>query len=355
MATTGYARSANPRREFTRVINAFSRNRSVTVGEGKGFGSGASLGVRCEFCHVEHAFERDDKPAKRTARRMIEMTSAINAKQFGGRQVVTCYSCHRGSPDPVAIPSLLEGNPTSSYAGGLSHAPITPTTSPTADQVVQRYISALGGSHAIANIHTIRAAGTFEAHGMSFPVSLVRKSPSQIATNIQFAQGNDLTVFNGAEGWESTPGQPLRVLTSAEIDSDQIVDDLNFALDVQHIFLTLEKTGTEKIGTRTVIVLVGQRPRLPPVKMYFDIETGLLLRILHFESSPLGLNPTQIDFSDYRKIGAGKIPYQWHTAMPTGEFTIQLENVIANAPMSASLFSQPKSAEAHKTEPSVPR
>src|SRR5436305_4933305 len=38
----------------------------------------ASLGVECEFCHVQGAFEKDDKKPKQTARRMIEMMSAIN-------------------------------------------------------------------------------------------------------------------------------------------------------------------------------------------------------------------------------------------------------------------------------------
>src|SRR5665213_4066348 len=68
----------------------------------------ASLGVQCDACHVPGKFEADDKRAKKTAREMIAMTMAINKNAFKGQTQVTCYSCHRGSERPVAIPPVLE-------------------------------------------------------------------------------------------------------------------------------------------------------------------------------------------------------------------------------------------------------
>src|ERR1700739_1487377 len=64
----------------------------------------ASLGVECDFCHVHNAFEKDDKKPKQTARKMMEMMFAINKDNFEGHREVTCYSCHRGSQHPAAIP-----------------------------------------------------------------------------------------------------------------------------------------------------------------------------------------------------------------------------------------------------------
>src|SRR5882757_9967681 len=66
----------------------------------------ASLGVGCEFCHVEGAFEKDDKKPKQTARKMMAMMFAINKDNFEGHREVTCYSCHRGSIDPVETPAV---------------------------------------------------------------------------------------------------------------------------------------------------------------------------------------------------------------------------------------------------------
>ena len=67
----------------------------------------ASLGVDCEFCHVHNAFEKDDKKPKQTARKMMEMMSAINKDNFEGNRAVTCNSCHRGNAVPQAIPAVM--------------------------------------------------------------------------------------------------------------------------------------------------------------------------------------------------------------------------------------------------------
>ena len=67
----------------------------------------ASLGVECDFCHVQNAFEKDDKKPKQTARKMMEMMFAINADNFDGHREVTCYSCHRGNAHPQAIPAVM--------------------------------------------------------------------------------------------------------------------------------------------------------------------------------------------------------------------------------------------------------
>src|SRR6202140_391832 len=67
----------------------------------------ASLGVECEFCHGQTAFEKDDKKPKQTARKMMEMMFAINKDNFEGHREVTCNSCHRGSAHPQAIPAVM--------------------------------------------------------------------------------------------------------------------------------------------------------------------------------------------------------------------------------------------------------
>src|SRR6267154_5339719 len=68
----------------------------------------ASLGVECTYCHVDRAFEKDDKKEKKFARHMIEMSMNINKDNFEGKRLVTCYSCHRGAAKPIAIPVFSE-------------------------------------------------------------------------------------------------------------------------------------------------------------------------------------------------------------------------------------------------------
>ena len=65
----------------------------------------------------------------------------------------------------------------------------------------------------------------------------------------------------------------------------------------------------EKVGDHETNVVLGLTKGQPPVKLYFDKDSGLLLRMVHYTDTPLGLNPTQVDFADYRDVGGVKTPY----------------------------------------------
>ena len=87
-----------------------------------------ALGVSCEYCHVEGNFPSDAKKPKETARQMISMVLEINKNTFQGRQVVTCYTCHRGSSQPVGTPV---------YPIDDFKPEAAPVALPSADQVLQ--------------------------------------------------------------------------------------------------------------------------------------------------------------------------------------------------------------------------
>jgi len=63
------------------------------------------LGVECTYCHVTREWDRDDKPRKQTARRMFEMQRYLNETHFGGRNRISCWTCHRGHGKPEVHPN----------------------------------------------------------------------------------------------------------------------------------------------------------------------------------------------------------------------------------------------------------
>jgi hypothetical protein len=146
----------------------------------------ASLGVECDFCHVAGAFEKDDKKPKATARKMMEMMFAINKDNFEGQREVTCYSCHRGASKPQTIPAIVaeEAQPAST---GKTTSPALPT----ADQVIDKYIQALGGVAAIENISARVEKGSADFGGHEVAVDVFDKAPDQRATvmHLPSAQG----------------------------------------------------------------------------------------------------------------------------------------------------------------------
>ena len=105
---------------------------------------GASLGVECEYCHVHGAMEKDDKKPKVTARKMIAMMMAINKDNFEDRRDVTCFSCHRGTKDPVGTPIIGDEDAKPDNAEGKKSGEGKPSF-PAADQLLDKYLAALGG------------------------------------------------------------------------------------------------------------------------------------------------------------------------------------------------------------------
>jgi hypothetical protein len=80
---------------------------------------------------------------------------------------------------------------------------------------------------------------------------------------------------------------------------------------------------------------------LPAVELYFDEQSGLLVRVLHFVETPLGLNPTQTDYDDYREEGGVKTPFRWIVARPGGRFSIQVEQMQVNVAIEDNRFGEP--------------
>mgnify|MGYP006340430683 CR=1 FL=1 len=69
-------------------------------------GFAEQLGVKCTFCHVLEQYEKDERPHKADARRMIKLVQDMKAKKadyFGPRTkeaVITCSMCHKGKAEP---------------------------------------------------------------------------------------------------------------------------------------------------------------------------------------------------------------------------------------------------------------
>jgi hypothetical protein len=117
--------------------------------------------------------------------------------------------------------------------------------------------------------------------------------------------------------------------------------DLHLAAHLKKMFSDMRMRGTEKVGDHEAYVLVGQREGMPPIRLYFDQQSGLLLRMVRFGETALGWLPTQIDYADYRDLDDVKIPYRWTLARPNGRFTIQVSDVKQNVPVDDAKFVRP--------------
>src|SRR5215467_4710111 len=108
----------------------------------------AALQFDCSDCHTNAGTDSvdwaADTPRKRTARRMVTMVTKINNENFGGRQMVTCWSCHRNRDRPLVTPTMatIYGTPTFEPDDVVVQAP----GAPSAESILNRYIEAAGGA-----------------------------------------------------------------------------------------------------------------------------------------------------------------------------------------------------------------
>ena len=310
----------------------------------------ASLGVECDFCHVQGAFEKDDKKPKQTARKMMEMMFAINKDNFEGHREVTCYSCHRGSTDPVAIPAVMTEEP-KEVAGPKKIEEAKASGGPSGEQFLDKYIQAVGGAGAIDKVTSRVMKGQIDFGGRSLPIDIYSKDPDMRISFTHMQDGDSVTAFNGREGWLGTPGRPLREMHGSDLDGASIDADLHLATHLKQMFTEMRVRGSEKVGDRDAYVVAGRREGKPPIILYFDEQSGLLVRLLRFGETALGRMPTQIDYADYRDAGGVKIPYRWTLARPSGRFTIQLSEVKENVPVDDAKFVKPQSSAQAPKEP----
>jgi photosynthetic reaction center cytochrome c subunit len=308
----------------------------------------SSLGVGCGFCHIEGHFDDDSKKEKQTARRMMRMMLSINQNDFGGIREVTCYSCHRGSPRPIDIPVVARDNPPGKK-GAADREPQAEL--PTADQIIDNYVRALGGADSIEKISTRAETGSMASEGKSFRVEFFDKGPDKELFVQHTPAGDSVTALDGDSGWVRAPGRPTRDLSGSDIDAARADADLQFPLHIKQVFPGLRVEYPEQVDGRETNVVVGSREKRPSWKFYFDAESGLLVRLVRFAESPLGIDPTQIDYKDFRSIDGVQTPFTWTIARAGSRSTIHISEIHQNVLIDDEKFLRP-STEADKSSQS---
>jgi photosynthetic reaction center cytochrome c subunit len=331
----------------------------------------AAIGYDCSECHTGAGTEKVNWAAetrpKIIARKMVTMVANINRDNFSGRQVVTCWSCHHGRDRPATTPAMenVYGPAIQEMDDTLVQMP----GQPSADEIIGKYIQALGGEQRLAGIKSYIGTGTsvgFGGFGGGGQVHIYAKFPNQRATIIQFAaatnRGDEVRTYNGHTGWMMTP---LAVLTDyqlsgVELDGAMLDAELGFPGQIKTALTDLRvslpstisdltvpssQTSTES-GTglgqdRAVWVVQGTGPRGMLATMYFDQKSGLLSRLVRYGKTQIGRVPTQIDYSDYRDVGGVKMPFHMTFAWLDGRDAIQLSEIKTNVPIEDSKFGRP--------------
>jgi photosynthetic reaction center cytochrome c subunit len=316
----------------------------------------ASLSMNCIDCHVtasasDVARFADDTPLKQTARKMILMVKTINAANFGGKRTVTCYSCHRGADRPKAIPSLADqyGTPPPEDPNEAEIATPPPAGAPSAGQILDKYIQALGGTQRLAGLTSFVAKGTYQGFDTSdekVPVEIFAQAPAQRTTVVHLPEGDSVRTYDGRNAWMTSTGTllplPVLELSGGDLDGARLDALLSFPAQLKQAFRDW-RTGfpDAAIDENPVDIVQGTDAQNMPVKLYFDRKSGLLVRLVRYSETPIGVNPTQIDYANYREVAGVQVPFRWTVTWTDGRSLTELSSLQPNQPIDPSKFAKP--------------
>ena len=368
----------------------------------------ASLGVNCTFCHVQGQNDLDDKETKRTAREMMKMVADVNGKFFDGKDRLSCASCHNGHSKPLRTPPLAiemtpaqaaaaaaargrgpggpggpgpggpggpagpgtpgaagpgaPGGPGMPGAGGGAgrgagpqEPPAPPVPTETVDDVVAKYVQALGGEQAVQSAKTRVMTATVTSRDLVTTNATVQeKNTGEYRIDIASQPIPTIRAFNGQAAWaigggggRGGPGGPPpdapRDLTGFQMQQGLRLADFSLPLRLKDRYQSLAvNKAYDTIDGRPVVILTGRPHADVTEQLSFDRETGLLRRrTITTTGVRLMVLPEQIDYSDYRDVSGVKVPFTVRHATWNAVTTEKITDVKINAPIADTAFAKP--------------
>jgi hypothetical protein len=158
---------------------------------------------------------------------------------------------------------------------------------------------------------------------------------------VHLPAGDSTTVWNGNAGWLSCPGAPVHETNEADFEGARLDADLQLPIHLKQVFSDFKVIDVEKVRDHDAVLLLASNPGQPGLELFFDTQSGRLLRQLRFSKSPLGLNPTRTDYDDYKDFDGVKVPLHVTIARPRTKLDIQLDKVSQNVAVDDALFEAP--------------
>ena len=302
-----------------------------------------ALGVGCEHCHVTSdsgpwPLEKDDKKEKQTAREMIKMMRSINDQFFSGQLEVTCATCHQGHPEPDNVPpirALGAKPPEDMEAADLSSLP-------PADQVLDRYVDAIGGTAALAKLTTREAKGVLVSEsGTTYTLEVTQKAPNLGLMAAVAPQGRkDRYGYDGAKAWQASGESAFE---ARGLEGARIARDAQFYVDadLKKRYPRRFTAGKETVGDQECFVVRAGGPGVVSEKLYFSASSGLLLRRLVQTRTTVGRFSEESDYSDYRAVDGVKLPFTVARMEVNTRYTEKYSEIKHNVPVDEAVFQMP--------------
>jgi zinc protease len=283
--------------------------------------------------------------------RCVELLPIVGPPEsfFDGRVLFMIQDVWSVSRQALAVASFMLALGFSAQAQSPARAPaISPspatTATPSADQIINRYVEASGGREAWQKLTSRVSTGTIEVPSMNLTgtVEIYEKAPDRMLAVITIAGASFRQAYDGTSGWTDDPSNGLREQSGAELAEARRDADFYHSLDLRKLYAGFKVSGKAKVGDRDAYLVEGTLPEGgKPDKMYFDSQSGLPVRIISEHHGPDGVADYQEDFEDFRDVDGIKLPFTIHQTNSGTEMIIKIEETHHNVEVEDSRFSKP--------------
>jgi hypothetical protein len=349
----------------------------------------AATGLNCSNCHQRDQATGEfnyaaDTNTKRTARNMIKIVQTVNAADLGAR--INCGTCHQGqnrpagltaaavmTPDQLAALAARQGGPggaggqgrggppaggppaggappggAAGQGGGRAGANQAPA--PPIDDVLNKYVEALGGAAAVQKVQSRVVTGSYVTRtNQAIPFTIDEKGNKYRETSTLPTTAQTFG-FDGSAGWTQT-GTFITDLSGFQLQQLTRLNDLPRMLRIKEMYQNVTAGRPTTIpaatpgGTPIAVNLIqGQPAPQSTERLYFDVTTGLLLRRQITTQTPLNGRMTEtFDYSDYKPVSGVMMPFKikrnnWNTLD-----ILTVTDVKVNVALDDAKFAKPKS------------
>jgi len=215
---------------------------------------------------------------------------------------------------------------------------------PTVDEILGKNLKAVGGKEAIEKFTSRAMKGAFEIEAMNMTgaIEILSKAPNKswVMVNIPgFGVVNN--VFDGTKAWSADPAQGLRELSGAELAQMKRRSDFYSEANLKKHYTKMEVKGKEKVGASEAWVIEGTPAEGSPEKLYFDVNTSLLVRQDVEAEGPQGKMMTESYLEDYKVVDGIKIAHTMKQVTPMFAMTMKFTEVKHNVEIDDAKFGKP--------------
>jgi outer membrane lipoprotein-sorting protein len=230
----------------------------------------------------------------------------------------------------------------------VAAAPGQAQTLPTAEQVVARYITAIGGEQAIASqqFRRVQIEMSMPAAGMSMTAEMMQARPNKAVMNIDIpGMGSMRQGYDGQVAWSVNPMQGPKILEGKELADVLRQYDFDANMRFSHMFRSMETVGRAQMNGESCVNVKMVTETGDEVLNCFADDDGLLVGAVVKSSTEAGEMESTITFHDYKEFGGLKMPTRTSMSVMGQQMEMTIKSMSTD-PIDASVFELPAEIKA---------